>query len=314
MIGVILCLWFNRHMLSPSSKPLQKKFRRVTLVGKHQAEGIGHHIQELAQILTNHGCELSIEASTAGHLSSHNLQVLQLQDFQKSTDLAVILGGDGTMLGIGRQIAGSGVPLLGINMGRLGYMTDIPFEDAKTVLPPMIDGHYEIDDRSLLEASVWRNNQEIHRGLALNDVVVNRSGLSGMVELKVHVNGSFMYNQRSDGLIVSTPTGSTAYALSAGGPILHPRVPGIVLVPIAPHALSNRPIVLAQESQITIEVAGGREVIVNFDMQSLTKLQIGDRVEVKRSDKSICLLHPLGHSDYQTLREKLHWNEYPSTF
>jgi NAD+ kinase len=228
--------------------------------------------------------------------------------------LAVILGGDGTMLGIGRQIAGTGVPLLGINMGRLGYMTDIPFEDAKTVLPPMLDGHYEIDERSLLEASVWRNDQEIHRGLALNDVVVNRSGLSGMVELKVHVNGSFMYNQRSDGLIVSTPTGSTAYALSAGGPILHPRVPGIVLVPIAPHALSNRPIVLAQESQIAIEVAGGREVIVNFDMQSLTKLQIGDRVEVKRSNKSISLLHPLGHSDYQTLREKLHWNEYPSTF
>jgi NAD+ kinase len=135
-----------------------------------------------------------------------------------------------------------------------------------------------------------------------------------MVELKVHVNQSFMYNQRSDGLIVSTPTGSTAYALSAGGPILHPRVPGIVLVPIAPHALSNRPIVLAQESIIAIEVVGGREVIVNFDMQSLTKLQIGDQVEVRLSDKSISLLHPLGHSDYQTLREKLHWNEYPSTF
>jgi NAD+ kinase len=224
------------------------------------------------------------------------------------------LGGDGTMLGIGRQIAGSGVPLLGINMGRLGYMTDIPFEDAKTVLPAIIQGHYEIDSRSLLEASVSRHGKEIHRGLALNDVVVNRSGLSGMVELKVHVNQSFMYNQRSDGLIVSTPTGSTAYALSAGGPILHPRVPGIVLVPIAPHALSNRPIVLAQESIIAIEVVGGREVIVNFDMQSLTKLQIGDRVEVRLSDKSISLLHPLGHSDYQTLREKLHWNEYPSTF
>ena len=278
MIGVILCLWFNRCMLSPSSQPLQKKFRRVTLVGKHQADGIGQHLQELANILIQQGCELSIESETAAHLQLKGSKTLRLSDFRDSTDLAVILGGDGTMLGIGRQIAGSDVPLLGINMGRLGYMTDIPFEDA------------------------------------LNDVVVNRSGLSGMVELKVHVNQSFMYNQRSDGLIVSTPTGSTAYALSAGGPILHPRVPGIVLVPIAPHALSNRPIVLAQESIIAIEVVGGREVIVNFDMQSLTKLQIGDRVEVRLSEKSISLLHPLGHSDYQTLREKLHWNEYPSTF
>jgi NAD+ kinase len=301
-------------MLSPSSKSPQRKFRRVTLVGKHQAGGIDQHLRELAQILVKQGCEVTIEASTASHLKDQNLKVLELRDFKSATDLAVILGGDGTMLGIGRQIAGSGIPLLGINMGRLGYMTDIPFEDARTVLPPIIDGNYEIDERSLLEAVVLRDKQEIHRGLALNDVVVNRSGLSGMVELKVHVNGSFMYNQRSDGLIVSTPTGSTAYALSAGGPILHPRVPGIVLVPIAPHALSNRPIVLAQESLITIEVAGGREVIVNFDMQSLTKLQIGDRVEVRLSDKSISLLHPLGHSDYQTLREKLHWNEYPSTF
>ena len=314
MIGVILCLWFNRCMLSPSSNPLQKKFRRITLVGKHQADGISEHLQELAHILIQQGCELSIESETAAHLQIKGSKTLPLTDFRDSTDLAVILGGDGTMLGIGRQIAGSGVPLLGINMGRLGYMTDIPFEDAKTVLPAIIQGHYEIDSRSLLEASVSRHGKEIHRGLALNDVVVNRSGLSGMVELKVHVNQSFMYNQRSDGLIVSTPTGSTAYALSAGGPILHPRVPGIVLVPIAPHALSNRPIVLAQESIIAIEVVGGREVIVNFDMQSLTKLQIGDRVEVRLSDKSISLLHPLGHSDYQTLREKLHWNEYPSTF
>ena len=314
MIGVILCLWFNRCMLSPSSQPLQKKFRRVTLVGKHQADGIGQHLQELANILIQQGCELSIESETAAHLQPKGSKTLRLSNFRDSTDLAVILGGDGTMLGIGRQIAGSDVPLLGINMGRLGYMTDIPFEDAKIVLPEILQGHYEIDSRSLLEAAVSRNGKEIHRGLALNDVVVNRSGLSGMVELKVHVNQSFMYNQRSDGLIVSTPTGSTAYALSAGGPILHPRVPGIVLVPIAPHALSNRPIVLAQESIIAIEVVGGREVIVNFDMQSLTKLQIGDRVEVRLSEKSISLLHPLGHSDYQTLREKLHWNEYPSTF
>ena len=157
-------------------------------------------------------------------------------------------------------------------------------------------------------------DREITRALALNDVVVNRSGISGMVELAVRVNGSFMYNQRSDGLIVSTPTGSTAYALSAGGPILHPRVAGILLVPIAPHSLSNRPIVLPEDSVTVIEVIDGREVIVNFDMQSQTDLQSGDKIEVRQSNKTITLLHPCGHSDYKTLREKLHWNEYPSTF
>ncbi|NDH82933.1 MAG: NAD kinase, partial [Burkholderiaceae bacterium] len=166
MIGVILCLWFNRHMLSPSSKPLQKKFRRVTLVGKHQAEGIGHHLQELAQILTNHGCELSIEASTSSHLSSHNLQVLQLQDFQKSTDLAVILGGDGTMLGIARQLAPFRVPLIGVNQGRLGFMTDIPSDKMLPVLADMLDGKVESEQRSLLAGTVIRDGQPSFHGLA----------------------------------------------------------------------------------------------------------------------------------------------------
>jgi NAD+ kinase len=178
----------------------------------------------------------------------------------------------------------------------------------------MIAGDYEADSRTLLDAVVMRDGQKINQALALNDVVVNRSGISGMVELAVRVNGSFMYNQRSDGLIVSTPTGSTAYALSAGGPILHPRVAGILLAPIAPHSLSNRPIVLPQDIVVTIEVVDGREVIVNFDMQSQTHLQSGDIIEVSQSEKTITLLHPRSHSDYKTLREKLHWNEYPSTF
>jgi NAD+ kinase len=193
-------------------------------------------------------------------------------------------------------------------------MTDIPIQDVKPVLTEIMMGHYEADERTLLDAIVLRDGKVINRALALNDVVVNRSGISGIVELAVKVNDSFMYNQRSDGLIVSTPTGSTAYALSAGGPILHPRVEGILLVPIAPHALSNRPIVLPQDAKTSIEVISGREVIVNFDMQSLTHLLVGDRVDVRQSDKTISLLHPRGHSDYRTLREKLHWNEYPSTF
>ena len=284
------------------------------MVGKYQAEGILAHLQDLAKLIKSLGCEVFIEAGTASHLGLKDFQSKQVAEFSGSIDLTVVLGGDGTMLAIGRQLAGSNVPLVGINMGRLGYMTDIPIQDVATVLPQIIGGDYEADTRTLLDAVVLRNQKEINRALALNDVVVNRSGISGMVELAVSVNGSFMYNQRSDGLIVSTPTGSTAYALSAGGPILHPRVAGILLVPIAPHSLSNRPIVLPEDVMISIKVVEGHEVIVNFDMQSLTNLQSGDIIEVSQSKKTISLLHPLGHSDYKTLREKLHWNEYPSTF
>lgn len=314
MVGFILCLWFNLDMVSPSSPNHPKGFGRIALVGKYQADGIADHLHELAKLALERGCEVFLEAETAKNTQINDYPHKKVEDFAGSIDLAIVLGGDGTMLGIGRQLAGSKVPLVGVNLGRLGYMTDIPIQDVKTVLTEIIAGDYEADERTLLDAAVLRDGKVINRALALNDVVVNRSGISGMVELAVKVNDSFMYNQRSDGLIVSTPTGSTAYALSAGGPILHPRVAGILLVPIAPHALSNRPIVLPQDAKTSIEVISGREVIVNFDMQSLTHLQVGDRVDVRQSDKTISLLHPRGHSDYRTLREKLHWNEYPSTF
>ncbi|MBU3602002.1 NAD kinase [Polynucleobacter sp. AM-25C3] len=301
-------------MLSPSPNSSKKAFSRVALVGKYQADGMQERISELALLLAQLGCEVFVESATATHLGLTAYPIKKVEEFAGAIDLAVVLGGDGTMLGIGRQLAGSHVPLVGINMGRLGYMTDIPIQSVQTVLPQIIAGDYEADTRTLLDAVVLRNGKEINQALALNDVVVNRSGISGMVELAVRVNGSFMYNQRSDGLIVSTPTGSTAYALAAGGPILHPRVAGILLAPIAPHSLSNRPIVLPQDIVVSIEVVDGREVIVNFDMQSQTNLQSGDTIEVSQSKKTITLLHPRSHSDYKALREKLHWNEYPSTF
>ncbi len=301
-------------MLSPSPNSTKKAFSRVALVGKFQAEGIEEHLKELAKLVSGLGCEVFIEAATAKQLGLSDYPAKTAENFAGAIDLVVVLGGDGTMLGIGRQLAGSEVPLVGINMGRLGYMTDIPIQSVQDTLPKIIAGEYEADARTLLDAVVLRQGKEINRALALNDVVVNRSAISGMVGLSVQVNGSFMYNQRSDGLIISTPTGSTAYALSAGGPILHPRVAGILLVPIAPHSLSNRPIVLPEDSVTTIEVVDGRDVIVNFDMQSQTNLQSGDKIEVRQSQKTITLLHPRSHSDYKTLREKLHWNEYPSTF
>ncbi len=289
-------------------------FKKIALVGKYQADGFALMLNELAKTLQALGCDVYLESDTAENSVITSLPIIKTSDFQGQIDLVIVLGGDGTMLGVARQIAGKEVPLIGINMGTLGYMTDIPLKDAQSVLEEMLNGHFTEDIRYLLEAEVIRGKEVIGNGLALNDVVVNRSGFSGMLELTVHVNDQFMYDQRSDGLIVATPTGSTAYSMSAGGPILHPSVAGVVLAPIAPHSLSNRPIVLPNDSAIFIELIGGKDVSVNFDMQSLTHLKIGDKVKIIRSQKTITLLHPIDHSEYKALRQKLHWNEHPSSF
>ncbi len=266
----------------------------------------------MAACISRNGQDVVFERETAQATGLSGYPVFSADEIGREADVAVVLGGDGTLLGLARQLAGLDVPLIGVNHGRLGFMTDIPLEDVTRALPEMLAGRYEAETRMLLESRVIRDDSVIFSALAFNDVVVNRSGISGMVELAVSVDGYFMYNQRSDGLIVSTPTGSTAYALAAGGPILHPTLSGLVLVPIAPHALSNRPIVLPHDAEVTIEVATARDASANFDMQSLTSLLQGDRIVVRRSSKTVTLLHPVGYNYYATLRKKLHWHEYPT--
>jgi len=234
---------------------------------------------------------------------------LSAQQIGEQCDLGLVVGGDGTMLGIGRQMAAYGLPLIGINQGRLGFITDIPYQSFERALEPMLQGDYEEDHRSLMNACVLRDGNCVYTAQAMNDVVVNRGAASGMVELRVEVDGHFVANQRADGLIIATPTGSTAYALSSGGPLLHPSIPGWVMVPIAPHTLSNRPIVLSNSSHIAIEIVAGRDASASFDMQSLASLLHGDRIEVVRSEHHVRFLHPHGWSYFDTLREKLHWNE-----
>jgi NAD+ kinase len=175
----------------------------------------------------------------------------------------------------------------------------------------MLAGLFEADDRSLMQADVLRDGHCVFSASAMNDVVVNRGATSGMVELRVEVDGNFVANQRADGLIISTSTGSTAYALSAGGPLLHPAIGGWVMVPIAPHTLSNRPIVLSDTSEIVIEIVAGRDASANFDMQSLASLMHGDRIVVTRSKHRVRFLHPKGWTYFDTLRKKMHWNEGP---
>ncbi len=290
------------------------KYATVAVIGKPGATGIGRTLLDLAEFLQSTGRRVVFETETAQSLEDvqSGMVALDARQIGQQADLAVVVGGDGTMLGIARQLAPFKVPLIGVNQGRLGFMTDIPSEDMLPALSEILEGQFQSEQRTLLEGRVLRNGRCISEALAFNDVVVARGTGSGMVELRVDVDGHFMYNQRSDGLIVATPTGSTAYALSAGGPLLHPRLGGTVLVPIAPHALSNRPIVVPDGSEIVITVVAGRNVSVNFDMQSLALMEHDDQVVIARSRHSITFLHPRNWSYYHTLREKLHWNEYPT--
>jgi NAD+ kinase len=295
---------------------MKSKFRHVALIGKYHSVSSGaqrassrHALEEIAHFLLAQGCEVTFEYDTARNMGITGYPTLNVPDIGAQCDLGLVVGGDGTMLGIGRQLASFGVPLIGINQGRLGFITDIPFESFASTLAPMLRGEFEEDHRSLIHGRVMRDGDCVLDALAMNDVVVNRGATSGMVELRVEVGGHFVANQRADGMIIATPTGSTAYALSAGGPLLHPSIPGWVLVPIAPHTLSNRPIVLANAAEIAIEIVSGRDASASFDMQSLASLLHGDRIVVNRSKHHVRFLHPKGWSYFDTLREKLHWNE-----
>ncbi len=288
---------------------MKSQFRHVALIGKYQAQGSRSALEEIASFLHSQGCEVTLEQDTASNTGLTQYPVLDVAGVGKHCDLALVVGGDGTMLGIGRQLAQFGVPLVGINQGRLGFITDIAFEDFQTALEPMLRGEFEEDRRWMMQAKVVRDGRCVFNATAMNDVVVNRGATAGMVELRVEVDGRFLANQRADGLIIASPTGSTAYALSAGGPLLHPSIPGWVLVPIAPHTLSNRPIVLSDGGEITVEIVAGRDASANFDMQSLASLLHGDRISVRRSEHQMCFLHPKGWSYFDTLRKKLHWNE-----
>lgn len=295
---------------------MSSRFRHVALFGKYHANTQGGALEssrrvldDVAQFLTRHGCEVFLDQETAVHTGLSQHPTLSKAQIGKVCDLGLVVGGDGTMLGIGRQMACHKLPLIGINQGRLGFITDIPLQGYQDVLLPMLQGIYQSEDRSLLQANVLRDQRSVFNALAMNDVVVNRGGTSGMVELRIEVDGRFVSTQRADGLIIATPTGSTAYSLSVGGPLMHPSIGGWVMAPIAPHTLSNRPIVLPESSEISIEIVTGRYASVNFDMQALADLIPGDRIVVRRSEHTVRFLHPAGWNYFDTLRKKMHWNE-----
>ncbi|HSQ09543.1 MAG TPA: NAD kinase, partial [Burkholderiaceae bacterium] len=275
---------------------MSQAFRNVAIFGKPRAENIREPLLAIARVVEAAGARVLFDLATAEQVGLDGVERQTVHAIGKQADVAVVLGGDGTMLCIARELAPFRVPLIGINHGRLGFMTDIALDQMAETLPAMLGGRYETDRRLVLDAEVRRAGQVAYHAMAVNDVVVSRGVTGGMVEYTVRVDGVTMYNQRADCVILATPTGSTAYALSADGPILYPSLAGLLLVPVAPQTLSNRPIVLPDDVVVEIEITDVRDASAHFDMQAYSSLVPGDIVRARRSHDLVTLLHPIGYN------------------
>jgi len=287
---------------------MKKPFASAALIGKYNSPEIAQPLLALGRFLEERGVEVMIDRLTASHVTRCPYPVLSLEELGARADLAVVLGGDGTMLNIARTFAPYEVALVGVNQGRLGFLTDISLDTMFETIGGILDGHFVTEERMLLEAAVVSAGEQVFDVLAFNDVVVSKGVKGSMIEFEVMIDGEPIYTQRSDGLIVATPTGSTAYALSSGGPIVHPSLRVISLVPVCPHTLSNRPIVIGADCTVDIVVCKADDPRAHFDSHSHYELREGDRVSVRRYGHTISLLHPVGHSYYAMLRQKLNWN------
>lgn len=288
---------------------MSASFRTIGLIGKYNSPDIVEPLLRLASFLESRGVNILLDRLTAGHVGPNQFTVLPLEDVGKQADLAIVIGGDGTMLNIARTFAPFDTALVGVNLGRLGFLTDISLDTMCETIGQILDGNYSVEERMLLSAEVYTEGARRFKVLAFNDVVVSKGVKGGMIEFEVHIDGQFVYSLRSDGIIVASPTGSTAYALSAGGPILHPSVNVMALVPVCPHTLSNRPISVSSDATIEITMRTALDALAHFDNHSHFALREDDRLVVKRFDHCIRLLHPPGYSYYHMLREKLHWSE-----
>ncbi len=292
------------------SKPIQA-FKRAGLIGKYGDPGVGGTLKKLSGYLQQRRIEVLLDEGTAQLLPGHGLETGSRDEIGRRCDLAIVVGGDGTLLNAARSLVSFGIPLLGVNLGRLGFLVDISSDEMMQRLDDILAGHYLEEKRLLLHASVERDDEVISASDAFNDVVLHKWNAARMIEFDVHINRQFVNTYRSDGMIVSTPTGSTAYALSSHGPILHPSLDAVVLVPICPHTMSNRPIVVESGSRIEIKVneASANNARISCDGQISLSLTPGARVVIRKKDQCVRLLHPAKYDYYQMLRAKLHWGE-----
>jgi NAD+ kinase len=286
---------------------MKSTIQRVALVGKITQPAIGEDVSVLAGFLKDQGLQVCIEAGTAGAFAIHGYAPVPMEAIGAQADLAIVLGGDGTMLTVARSLVEHGTPLFGVNKGRFGFLTDLTTEAMLESVASMLAGEYVLEQRILLSATVVREGVVHSRARALNDVVVSKAASARLIDLELAIDGEFVHRQRADGLILATPTGTTAYALSAGGPLLHPTLEAIALVPVCPHTLSNRPIAISSASRVEVTLLHAADARLHFDGQLHAEICCGDRVVVERHDKTLTLMHPRGHSHYQMLRQKLHW-------
>ncbi|HXX83321.1 MAG TPA: NAD kinase [Casimicrobiaceae bacterium] len=286
-------------------------FPVIALIGRHESPGIAEPLSRLAAFLAKRGHKVLLDSETARLAPLPGYATAPATDLGRQAKLAIVVGGDGTMLSIAREIAPFDVPLIGINQGRLGFLTDIALSDMEGVLSAMLAGGYVEETRTLLEATLTRPGGGEARAFALNEVAVNRGSLGVMIDCAVAIDGRFVYAMRADGLIVATPTGSTAYALSAQGPIVDPAVAAILLVPVAPHALTNRPLVVRDSVVVEIALLRGKDASLHCDGQANFPLSESDRVVIRRAKHRVRLLHPEDHDHFAMLRRKLHWGETP---
>ena len=281
------------------------KFNRVCIVGKYKSPEVSRPVSQVINFLQGEGVHCLVDELTAEQLSGVKVDSGPMDDVVSRSDLVVVLGGDGTLLGLARTVATHNVPLLGINLGRLGFLADISLNKMVASLRAVLQGEYVIDERVMLEVSV---DNELGAGVwALNDISVGKGQSGTLIQMKVTIDGEFAYNLRSDGLVVSTPTGSTAYALSAGGPIIAPSMDCVLLVPVCPHSLSNRPIVVPGSSKIEIEIMEAVDARAHVDSHTHLNIQEGGRLLIQVAESKVRLVHPEGHEYFGTLREKLHW-------
>jgi NAD+ kinase len=284
-------------------------FKTVALIGRYKGRDVAEPLRALGRFLAERGCTVLVEQDTAAESGVADFPVVDFAGLGTRADLAVILGGDGSMLSAARALAPQGVPLVGVNQGRLGFMTDIALGAMTEAMGRILAGEHSLESRTMLAATVSRAGQSILAANALNDIIVSKGGSGRLIEMIVRVDGQFVYDLRSDGIIVATPTGSTAYALSAGGPIIQPSVPALALVPICPHTLSNRPIAVGETATIELTLKRAADARLHFDGQPQFDLQEGDCVAVRRADHAVKLVHPPGYGYYAMLREKLRWSE-----
>jgi NAD+ kinase len=284
-------------------------FSTIGLISRRDSPEVVDSVLAVNDCLLRYGCTVVVEDSTARTLPGFKGEVASRPELGDRCDLIVVVGGDGSLLGVARDLARAGIPVLGINRGGLGFLADIPPEQIDARLPAVLEGSFSTEDHFLLDARVLQNGEVTGRSPALNDVVVHLGALSRMMEFSLWVDDQFVYEQRSDGLIVASPTGSTAYSLSAGGPIMHPSLDAIVIVPMFPHTLTSRPLVVRGQSEICIVMgdAGTADAQMSCDSQVDFPLSAGAEVRIRKYQTPLRLIYPMDHNFYESCRSKLDW-------